>query len=45
MVKKHIGRYPTLPILREMQQNHNKAVVHLTPVKMAIIVKSTNNKC
>ena len=28
---------------RNANQNHNE--IHLTPVRMAIIIKNTNNKC
>ena len=44
MAKKHMKRCSTLPIIREMQVK-TKMKYHLTPTRMAIIKKSTNNKC
>ena len=43
MGKRHKKRCLTLLIIREMQMK-TTARYHLTPVRMAIIKKSTNNK-
>ena len=44
MVKKHMKCYSTSLIIRKMQVKTTMRY-HLTPVRMGIIRKSTNNKC
>ena len=43
MAKKHTKRCPISLLIREMQAK-SKMRYHLTPVRMAIIIKSTDNK-
>ena len=44
MAKRHMKGYSTLLFIGEMQIQ-TTAKYHLTPIRMAIIKKSVNNKC
>ena len=42
MPKRHMNRHATLPTIREMETRTMK--YHLTPVRIATVKKTTNNK-
>ena len=44
MAKRHMKRYSTLLVIREMQIKNTKRY-HVIPVRVAIIKKSSNYKC